>query len=160
MQVVLVMMGLGVGLIAFCRLVITVDVLHLDLVLLPSDQRCCFTPPGFSFIFMFCQFFLILLSGAPPLDSLQLVQWISPDFVASGVLIPMMTIVVLKNLCAAGIVLELGDSLYSLSTCLPGMLVVLVLISSLGVGSRAFCLVMTADVLLDLSLLSSLHQVD
>ena len=34
---------------------------------------------------------------------LNRVQWVeSSDFVASGVLIPMMTIVVLKNLCIAG----------------------------------------------------------
>ena len=53
MQVIAV----GVGLTAFC-LVMPTDVLHLDLVLLPSDQRCCFTPPGSIFMLTDCKFFL------------------------------------------------------------------------------------------------------
>ena len=48
MQVAL-FMAFGVGSIAFCRLVMGM-LLHLESGLLPSNQRCCFTPPGSSFI--------------------------------------------------------------------------------------------------------------
>jgi hypothetical protein len=86
------------------------------------------------------------------------------DFaVLSGLLIPIFAIVVLTNLYTAGIIDTIpgfsGGSLHSLSTCLfPGMQVTL-LFMGLGVGFRAFCLVMTADVLLHLNsgLLSSVQ---
>jgi hypothetical protein len=51
-QVVLVLISaLGVGSTTFYRLVMTTDVLHLDLSLLPSN-RSCFTTPGSGLMFL------------------------------------------------------------------------------------------------------------
>ena len=70
-QVVLVLViALGIGMTAY-----VLDQLNLGLDLLPSD-RSCFMTPGSIFIFMDCQFFLVLLSLALTFDSLQLVQWV------------------------------------------------------------------------------------
>ena len=80
MQVVLVLVvAFGVGSKAFCRLVMTADMLNqhdLDLglfsILQLSSQTTSLLTPGSSFTD--CQLFLILLSHALTLDSLQLVQ--------------------------------------------------------------------------------------
>ena len=74
LQVVLVI-AFGVGSRAFYRLVMVL-LLYLDLVLFLSKQVSCFTTPGSSIVFTDCQSFLILLSGALPLDSMHLVQWL------------------------------------------------------------------------------------
>ena len=58
-------------------------------------------------------------------------------------------VLILTTLCTAGIDSGFSDSLCRLTTCsVPGMQVVLVVISALGVGLIAFCLVMTDEVLL------------
>ena len=48
----------GIGFTAFYRLVMPTDVFHLELdllsSLLPSDPRCCFTPPGSIFMLTDC----------------------------------------------------------------------------------------------------------
>ena len=105
-------------------------------------------------VFTDYQFFLILIIGALTLDSLQLVQRVE-NANRTEVSEWLIAILVLKNLCDAGIALGFGDSLHSLSTCsYPGMQVVLVM--ALGIGSIACSLSMTAEVLpLDLGLLPS-----
>jgi hypothetical protein len=61
MQVALLVIGFGVGLIAFFRMMAEV-LLHLDLVLLPSDPITSLSTSGSSFIFTGCQFFLIIFT--------------------------------------------------------------------------------------------------
>jgi hypothetical protein len=160
--VLMVFMGLGVGFRAFYRLVTTTEMSYLDLVLLPSNQRCCFTPPGFSFIFTDSDFFLIiitigLLFLCGMLTSVHPVQWVEENAdrtEVSGWLIALWSILVLTTLCTTGIALEFGGSVYSLdSWSFPSMLVVLMVFMGLGVGFRAFfCLVMPTEVLLHLDL--------
>jgi hypothetical protein len=129
-----------------CRLGLTV--LHLDLVLLPTDQLSCFIAPGSIFGLMF-------IGGLVATYGLATADVANTDRTeVSGWLIAMSAILAITTLCTAGIAgiaLEFGGSLHRITNSLPGMQVVLVFMS-LVVGSRAFCLVITADVLLHLDL--------
>ena len=107
------------------------------LIMHQVDWSCC----------LCCQFFLILLGGALPLD-VHLVQWIETSDKLTEVsewLIAMSVILALMILCDAGIVCiapGFCDSSHRLSTCLSGMQVMLVLITAFGVGFIAFVRVM------------------
>ena len=165
-QVVLVqVIALGVGCTTFC-LAMPTEVLHLDLVLLASPRLTYLSNPGSIFTLMDRQFLLIITTtGLLFLDGILLSAYgLATADVANTdrteVSEWLIAIVVLMNLCVAGIAPGFSSSLHGLSPSFPGMQVVLVLIAF--VGSKAFCLVMPSEVLLhlDLGLLSSLHQVD
>jgi hypothetical protein len=135
----------GVGSTAFCRLVMTTEVLlHLDLDLLPSDR---ITTQIFSFMLTDCEFLLITSTI------------IGLMFLGGGIF----AIVVLTNLCDAGIDPGFGGSSHSLSICVfPDLLLVQVI--ALGVWTLACILSVlsiTSDVLdqrnLGLGLLLILH---
>ena len=128
MQVTLLVMSLGVGSRAFSF--VMAEVIGY-LGLLSSPWITSLTIPGSSFTD--CQFLQIIISLLfldRILTSLDLVQWENIDRTKVSVgLIQMSALVALTNLCTAGIidtVTEFGGSICKLTTCLPGMQVVLV----------------------------------
>ncbi len=112
--------------------------------LLPSICRCCFMTPGSSFILTDSEFCLIITTVLLFIGELVAADGIATADVAtdrtevSGVLIQMFVIVVLKNLCFAGIAPGFGGAIYiGFHHSFPSLQVMLVFMG-LGVGSRAF----------------------
>ena len=89
--------GLGLAFLAPFAFHLLIEVLHLDLVLLPSDPITSLTTSGSIFMLTDCKSILILLGRVLNLDSVQ-VQWVENANSFTNVSLGLTQILVLKNL--------------------------------------------------------------